>query len=135
MANIVDVTTLLDGPRHAIVQVYLQSDGSGNELEDHVLLDPVNDFGLTSDQRFSVEEILFNFTGFDATIQFDTGVITKNVIWVLPEGASNYVDFRPFGGFKDRSELDGTGKLQMNTLGFTSVNSFGSMVLKIRKGL
>ena len=133
MANTVDTTIVLDGPRHTIAQIFLQSDGSGQELNNFVLLDPVEDFGLKSTQRFTVEEILFNLAGFDAMVSFDTGLVDKNMIWVLPEGASNFVDFRPFGGFKDRSALDGTGKLLISTLGFTSVNSFGSLLLKVRK--
>lgn len=133
MANTVDTTVVLDGPRHTIVQIFLRSDGSGQELSDYVLIDPVTDFGLLRTQRFSIDEILFNLAGFDAMLSFDTGLLTKNMIWVLPEGASNYVDFRPFGGFKDRSEREGTGKLLISTLGFTSVNAFGSLVLKIRK--
>ena len=133
MANTVDTTVLLDGPRHLIMQIFLQSDGGGNELNNFVLLDPVEDLGLQKGSRFSIDEILFNLAGFDATISFDTGLVDKNMIWVLPEGASNYVDFRPFGGFKDRSTLDGTGKILISTLGFTSVNSFGSLLLKVKK--
>lgn len=133
MANTVDTTVLLDGPRHLIMQIFLQSDGSATELDNFVLLDPVEDLGLQRGSRFSIDEILFNLAGFDATIAFDTGLIDKNMIWVLPEGASNYVDFRPFGGFKDRSSLDGTGKIVISTLGFTSVNSFGSLLLKVKK--
>ena len=133
MANTVDSTLILNGPRHTIIQIFLRSDGSGQELNNDVLVDPVEDLGLLDTQRFSIDEILFNLAGFDAMLSFDTGLITKNMIWVLPEGASNYVDFRPFGGFKDRSEREGTGKLLISTLGFTSVNAFGSLVLKIRK--
>ena len=133
MANTVDATMILNGPRHTILQLFLQSDGSGTELDNFSILDPVEDLGLDAGQRFSVEEILFNLAGFDATLSFETGLVTQNMIWVLPEGASNYVDFRPFGGFKDRSGLDGTGKLLLSTLGFTSVNSFGSLLVKIRK--
>lgn len=140
MANTVDITTLLDGPRHIILQIFLQGDGVGQDLENFVLLDPISDLGLKKDSRFSIDEVLFNFAGFDAILSFDTGLVTKSMIWVLPEGASNYVDFRPFGGFKDRTSVpgpgtpgDGTGKILLSTLGMNSVNDFGSLLLKIRK--
>ena len=135
MTTTVDKTTLLDGPRHFIMQVFLQGSGVGDDLENFVLLDPVADLGLTTDSRFSIEEVLFNFAGFDATLSFDTGLLTKNMIWVLPEGAANYIDFRPFGGFKDRAADggDGTGKILISTLGLSSANDFGSLLLKIRK--
>ena len=133
MPNVVDVTNLLQGPRHTIVQVYLENDGYSGELKNEVLLDPVLDLGLNKKfTRFVVEEILFHFAGFDATLKFDTGLVDKFNIWVLPEGAANYVDLRPFGGFKDRSGPDGNGKLLLSTNGFTNNNAKGSLLLKVR---
>ena len=132
MPNIVDTTSLLQGPRHTIVQVYLENDGYSGELKNEILLDPVLDLGLTKDTRFVVEEILFHFAGFDATLKFETGRVDKLNIWVLPEGAANYVDLRPFGGFKDRCGPDGTGKLLLSTNGFTNNNAKGSLLLKVR---
>ncbi len=133
MSNIADVTTLLDGPRHMIFQVYLESDGYSGELVDEILLDPVDDLGLTSASRFTIEEILFHFAGFDATLRYDTGLTDKLNIWVLPEGAANYVNLKPFGGFKDVSGVEGTGKLMISTNGFIDTNAKGSILIKVRK--
>ena len=134
MANVIEVTKLLEGPRHVILQAYIEHDGFSQELKDFVLYDG----NTETDQkkvtvRLTVEEILFHFAGFDATLSFDSGLVDKKNIWVLPEGAANHVDFRPFGGFKDRSELDGTGILLINTNGFTDSNAKGSLIIKLRK--
>ena len=133
MANHVTVTTLLDGPRHTILQIYLENDGFSGELANEVLYDINKDVDFDKKVKLTVEELLFHFAGFDATLSFDTGLITKQSIWVLPEGAANHVDFRPFGGFKDRTGLDGTGQLLMNTIGFTNTNARGSILIKLRK--
>ena len=134
MSNTVETNILLEGPRHVIVQVYLQGDGFSGELKDEVLFDPYNESNNPDHKtRLSVEEILFHFAGFDGMLSFDSGMVDKNNIWVLPEGAANYVDLRPFGGFKDRSTLDGTGKLLINTIGFTNSNARGSILIKLRK--
>lgn len=132
MANSVNITPLLDGPRHVIIQVYLANDGYSGELSNEVLykICPETDPTVS---RLTVEEVLFHFAGFDAKLTFDTGQVDKSVIWVLPEGAANHVDFRPFGGFKDRSGLDGTGTLLISTNGFTNNNAQGSVLIKLRK--
>ena len=134
MANVVEITKLLEGPRHIILQMYLEHDGYSQELKNFTLYDAnVETDGKHTSVRLTVEEILFHFAGFDAVLSFDSGLIDKKNIWVLPEGAANYVDFRPFGGFKDRSELDGTGLLLINTNGFTNSNAKGSILIKLRK--
>ena len=135
MAHTVAVTKLLDGPRHAIIHVYLKSDGISPDLKRVVLVDPhSDDLNVYRDSKpvFVVEEVRYDFAGFDASIQFDSGLVNDNYIWVLPEGASAHVDFRDYGGFADRSGLDGTGKLMITTFGLLSIGDQGSMIIKIR---
>lgn len=126
----ISTTKLLDGPRHAIFHFYMT--GDLGELADTVLIDPQVDITPTC-KRMSIEEILYDFAGFDAIIEFDSGLMQDNLIWVLPEGSSNHVDFRCFGGFYDRSGVDGTGKLLITTSGFTTSGDQGSMIIKLRK--
>ena len=141
MAHTVAVTKLLEGPRHVVLHVYFRSDGISSDLNQFTLLDPHSDDlikplfvgqGQKGKPGLVVEEIVYDFAGFDASLQFDSGLINDNYIWVLPEGSSEKVDFRPFGGFKDRSGTDGSGKLQITTFGLLSVGDQGSMILKLR---
>ena len=131
MANIVNITPLIDGERVKVYHVYLKSDGASGDLDNYVLLDP-EDFGKDAVPSYKVVDILFHFAGFDANIGFDSGLQTKNLIWVLPEGADAQAKFGKYGGLTDRSsDLDGTGKLLLSTTGFTSSTDQGSMLIKV----
>lgn len=131
MANTVTITKILGGPTLFVYHVFIKSDGSAGELEKQVLIDPV-DLGLSSDERFVVEEIVYGFTGFNAIVEFDAGLVESKMIWVLPEGTFSH-DFRPFSGLKDRSGLDGTGKLTLTTVGLDYTGDQGSMLIKVKR--
>lgn len=127
----VTVTTLLDGPEHCIVQVYLVS--KGTELTQYILIDPT--LLNPACNRLAVDKILYDFAGFDARLEFDSGLVDEKQIWVLPEGSgSGYRDFREFGSFADRSGADGTGKLLITTTGFLATDiDQGSLFLRMKK--
>jgi hypothetical protein len=129
MSNTVSVTKTLEG-RKTVFHVYLASDGAEGDLEDYVLCDPV-DLGLDSSARLSVEHIIYSLSGFEAKIEFDTGLIEDKMIWLIT--GQDTVDFRPIGGLKDRSSaLDGTGKLLLNTSGFSEVDDQGSLIITVK---
>ncbi len=135
MAHTVAVTKVMDGPRHVVLHVYFKSDGLSNDLNKHVLIDPHSDdlqYPRNKKPAFVVEQILYDLAGFDASLQFDSGLINDNYIWVLPEGSRTSIDFRDFGGFADRSGKDGTGKLTISTFGLLSIGDQGSMLIKLR---
>ena len=131
MANLVTVTTLLDGPRHTILHVYVKSDGTSGDLVDYVIADPA-DFNMTGANRFfTIETIQGGLAGFSAHLKFDY-LINGTFIWVIPEYDTMF-DFRADGGLKDRSStLDGTGKVLLNTQGLDNSDD-GSFVIKLRK--
>lgn len=133
MANTVLITKLLDGPKHAIVHVFLQSDGASGELVDEVLIDPTQ-LTPTGAARpsFTIEEVWHSFSGFAGKVEFDSVVDTS--VWVFTENETVQTCFTEFGGLKDRSNpLDGSGKLLLSTVGFTAAGDMGSMVIKVRK--
>ena len=130
MANIVTITKVNQGPANVILHVYIASDGAAGELVDEVLIDPVS-IGLAANSRFAIEDIKYNFMGFGARIEFDTGLVDDKMIWVLGENNS-HANFKDINGLYDRSALDGTGKVQLTTSGFTSAGDQGSMVICIR---
>ena len=127
----VSIRKVLDGRTKAIFYVYFKADGLG-ELVDQVLIDPQVDLEPKAN-RIRVEEITYNFAGFDAAIEFDSGLVDDTPIWVLPQGTESHVCFNQIGGFSDVSGLDGTGKLLLTTPGFDAATKQGSMVITVRK--
>lgn len=132
MANTVSITTLLDGPKHAIVHVYLKCDGLEGEVVDHLIFDPATLFPPQNPvPKFVIEQIWHDLSGFGVRLEYNS--IPDTPIWTCGEGESCHMDFREFGGLKDRSGLDGSGGLQITTFGFDNAIKQGTMVVKIRK--
>ena len=131
MAHLVEITDIFKGDRYAVFHVHLKSDGVSAELSDEVIIDPVEDFGLGSDTRFAIEHITSSLTGFTAVIEFDTGLVTDKTPWLLTPDVG-FSDFRHFSALKDKSGIDGTGKIQITTTDFSGSGE-GTFVIKIRK--
>ena len=132
MANLVKVKKLVSGSRNVLLSVFLKSDGVTGELNEEVILDPVEDLGLTTKARLTLQRIEYNIAGFDAIIEFDSGSVDDNFKWVMSEGANAPVDFRPWSGLVDDSGMDGNGKLKISTVGFTSSTDMGSILISLR---
>lgn len=132
MANTVKIKTLLSGPRHLLLAVYLASDGESGELVEFTLVDPV-DYGLPAKSRLRLTALEYSLAGFDAVLEFGSGGVIPNFKWVLSESSQHPVDLAPWGNLIDDSSLDGTGKLQITTTGFTSSTDQGSLLLALRK--
>lgn len=135
MANTVNITIHERGERNLVLSVFLRSDGVSGDLTGYMLVDPAADFDLPRTTRFSLIEVSHNFAGFSGILEFDSGTIPDTFKWVLAEHAGGTFDFNSVGGIKDSSSyLDGTGKLQLSTSGFTETSDFGSLLLKLRFG-
>jgi len=129
MANTVTITKTNEG-RKATFHIYLRSDGSTGDLDGETIIDPTVDLGLNSDARMSVENIIYSLFGFQGRIEFDTGVVEDKMMWLMH--GTDTVDFRPLGDLKDRSGLDGTGKLLLTTTGLTSTDDEGSILITMK---
>ncbi len=132
MAHDITITKILPGNHRSQFHVFIKSDGASGELTDLVLVDPVTDLGVPKSSKIVIEEITYNFAGFDARIEFDNGLVDDNMIWVLPEVGDNHLDFNPWGGLKDFPGLDGSGAIQITTSGFGDAGSQGSMLIMVR---
>ena len=130
MAHSITVTKIIPGTYRTVFLVSLVSDGASGELADEVIVSP-SDLGLPSSARLAIETIEYNFSGFDCWVEFDSGAVDDNLMWVLSRENSIH-DFNPYGGIKDPSDPDGTGKIQLNTSGFGSAGSIGSILIKVR---
>lgn len=136
MANTVTIRKLMEGAKSVVLHVYLKCDGASGELTDQVLLDPTTDVtpALTAASKFTIEEIWYDLSGFDAQLEYDA--TTDTPIWTLV-GASGttgeHKDFRSFGGIRDSGGAGATGKIQVTTTGFTAATDQGTIILRIRK--
>ena len=134
MAHTIKRTTLQNAGngQRSIYHIGLISDGASAELTDQLIVDPVVDLGLTADARLVIEWVAYNFIAFDATLHFDSGGPDDDVAWCLSRelgtSAFNYEI-----GVKDQSvKGTGTGKLEIDTFGFATAGSQGTIMLKIR---
>ena len=134
MAHKIVITKILPGTYRSQFHIFFESDGASGELVDQVLVDPVVDLGLKSTARLSIQMLTFSFAGFDARIEFDSGLVDDRMLWVLPQNSDNHVCFDCWGGLKDNSGLDGTGKIQITTKGFGTAGAQGSLLLMVRNG-
>jgi len=132
MAHKITITQLIPGNHLSQFHIFLESDGATADLSDYVIVDPVADLGLTAKARPAIEMITYNFKGFDAKVEFDSGLVDDSMIWVLPQSADNHVCFKAWGGLKDQSGPDGTGKLLLSTNGFSAAGSMGSILIQVR---
>ena len=130
MANKVNTTIVNDGPVYLVMHVYIESDGASGDLLNEILLDPV-DIGKPTSNRFVIERIDYNFSGFSGVIGFESELVDKTLIWTLSEGNS-LADFKLIGGLADRSDIDGSGKIQISTNGLSAGDN-GTMIIHIRK--
>lgn len=129
------IKKIQDGPEICIIHVFMRSEGA--ELDQYPLIDPrlLNGFNPRL-PKLEVQELCYDFAGFDAVIQFETGVIEQSSIWVLPAGSgAEPRRFSEWGNFRDYSGLDGTGVLTISTNGFTTSADQGSMFLRVRKNV
>jgi len=127
------ITKLQDGPRNAVFHISFVADGMG-DLTDEVLIDPATSFdpAYPNSPTITIDKLWYDFTGFDARLEFDylTG---DTPVWSMSGFQANYVDFSHFGGLKDRSNpLDGQGKLKITTSDL-ELGDFGTLVIKVRK--
>jgi len=122
-----------DGPSKSIYQFYFESNGVDGELENELLIDPTVDFtpALSSKEQITINQIWYGFSWFDVLLTFDA--LEQFPSWVLPRDASTYVDFRYFGGLKDRSGAESTGKLYISTDGYAPAGSKGTMIVEFKK--
>ena len=141
MANTVNVTVLENGPRNALVHVYLRSDGSTGELVNVTLIDPFalvtsgtpGALGMEKNARLLLGRIEYNYAGFDSVLSFGSGTVPPNYKWVLTQGANCPVDFTRFTNLFDNSGLDGTECLNITTTGFNNTACQGSMLIQVIK--
>lgn len=122
-------TIYQEGPAHINLHVYLEGDGS--ELTDYVIIDPLLlEPALTTKARLAIEGFWYSLSGFSLSFEFDD--LTDKPGWVLTPDGSGRDDFTGFGGIRDKSGLDGTGKILVTSSGMGAGDK-GFFVIRVRK--
>lgn len=140
MANLIQRTVLVDQGRHFAMHFFLRADGSG-DLVNEVVIDPQIDFQDTSfvaqgatlaiDQMWWDTSSTFgnSYSGF---LSYDAP--TPQYIWPLSNTPGDtHQDFREFGGIKDKTGIDGTGRLLITTFGLTDTSAEGVLIVVCKK--
>jgi len=127
MANIVDIQTLVDGPRNLVVKVYLESDGAAGELSNQVIVDasalnPVP-------ETLHLTGISYDLNGFNAKLMWDA---TTNDELLNISGNQDYC-FRGFGGIKNPKSTGSTGDVLISTNGFSATSDKGFILMEFTK--
>lgn len=127
-------TVLNESVKKIVVHFYIEGEANDTEQVNVTLLDPYYDFTPDSASfRPTITQIWGSLSWFDVLLKFEDSAPEGGPQWVVARDASNYHDFRYFGGLKDRGNTDaGTGKVLMSTNGF-GVGSVGTMVIEFKK--
>jgi hypothetical protein len=148
MAHIINTTIISEGTQKAVIHWYFESNGIDGELTNYQIFDPATDFNVpwvpqldTSYNQAAGSRLApFQMTllqswssasWFDFTISFDGTIVSPTL--VIARDADFYMDFRYFGGLKDRTNPDPTGRLLVTTRDFAPLGSNGFLVLEIKK--
>lgn len=131
MANLVQTTVLLDGPRNLVLLVNLASDNASGELVNVVLVDR-STFVPTDGLELAVEKISGSMSGFTATLSFDA---TADLAFcLLPNGDWFDHDWTEFGGISSNKAGAGAiGDILISTVGFTATGDVATFLLSMRK--
>ena len=144
MANIINKTIVSEGTQKMVVQYYFESDGNEGELKNYVILDPADCNAPWNPQvdttvnppssrvkQFTILRAWSSSSWFDMTIVGDGA--TPLPIFVFARDCDFYLDFRDFGGLKDRVTDVPTGKILVSTKDFAPLGSNAFLVLELKK--
>lgn len=132
MSNTVNVNIIENGQKNVLLHIYMKSDGASVDLASYPLV-TLSQLGMRQGDRLRLSRIEYNFSGFDAVLDFNSGTIPNNFKWVMTEGANAPVDLDLWGRIFDNSGIGGNGSLEISTIGFTSSTDQGSILIRMVK--
>lgn len=129
MANTVLIRSLIDGPKEAVIHVFLASDGASGDLTDQVVVDVS---ALNPPPAYCVvKSVHSSFSGFSGILEFDA--TTDVGFFALPSGFPMKENMECFGGIRDNSGTGKTGDILLTTSGFTASGDVGNLIITITK--
>jgi hypothetical protein len=129
MANTVTTRTILDGPRKAVVEVYVKSDGAAGELSDQNIVDISTLTAGRTPARVSVCRIQGHLQGFSGLLEWDQ--TTDAVLHSLPD--SDVFDWEFPVPITNPQGSGYTGDIFLTTAGFTAATDEGTIVFTLNK--
>ena len=127
MADAVKTTTVIDGPKSAIIYCSNTSDGTGEAAVTKVDVSGLSQSpNLDTCTGVRLERVVFSNVGMGVKILWDA---TTDVIALeLPADYSDTIDFSDIGGLPNYAGTGKTGDIQFTTIGHTSGDTY-SVVL------
>jgi hypothetical protein len=140
MANVVNIQTIIDGPRHTIIKVsgILDTADLGNTtVADPALLVGVDNTGQLKAATFRIVGMNFDVEdGLAVNLYWDAA--TPVLIDSLVGRGALPPSYQAYGGLTNNAALPGkTGKIIMNTQGWAGILSFNFIVelVKVQAGV
>lgn len=145
MSNTVSMEIIEEGPKKAVLRFYFESDGTEGEWVNKVIFNPSTDFtqpivpGVNTDAAppqlkvpyITILQAWTSCSWFDITLGFNGSTPSQEL--VIARDSDFYLDFRYFGGIRDRAAVVPTGELIISTKDFAPAGSNGFLVLEVRK--
>ena len=132
MADAVNVSTIQDGGRTAIIYLTNTSDGSG---EDAVTKFDVSALAASADgdacTGVRIQNIVFSTVGMGVKLLWDAS--TDVIIVELPPNYSDTLDFSDIGGLPNYSGSGKTGDVQLTTVGHASGETYAITITCVKE--
>ena len=132
MADAVNVSTVQDGPRHAIFYLTNTSDGTG---ESAVTKIDVSSLATSADgdtcTGVRIEKVSFSTVGLGVKLLWDA--TTDVLIVELPTDYSDTLDFSAMGGLPNYAGSGKTGDVQLTTVGHASGETYTITITCIKE--
>lgn len=131
MANTIDKQTIIDGSKHLVVKIYLESDGASGELSDVVLIDASTYSPAFTDAK--LVSIHANLSGFTAKLEWDA--TTDAPIMAVPDYEVHFTgnETSLFDGIANNAGTGVTGDVLISTTGFTAAGDYGTIIIHLVK--
>lgn len=133
MADAVTATTVIDGPKSAVIYCTNTSDGTGESAV--VKVDVSELSGLqdgTSCSKVRIEKVVFSTVGMGVKLLWDA---TTDVIAVeLPADYSDTLDYSDISGLPNVAASGGnTGDIQLTTVGHSSGDTYSVVIYCLKQ--
>ena len=132
MADAVATTTIIDGPRKAVIYCTNTSDNTGEAAVTKVDVSTLSqNTDLDSCTGVRLEKVVFSNVGMGVKILWDA---TTDVIALeLPADYSDTLDFSDISGLPNYSGSGKTGDIQFTTVGATSGDTYSVTLYCIKE--
>ena len=132
MADAVATTTIIDGPRKAVIYCTDTSDGDGEAAVTKVDVSALSQSpDLDTCTGVRLEKVVFSNVGMGVKILWDAS--TDVIAVELPADYSDTIDFSDIGGLPNYAGTGKTGDIQFTTVGASSGDTYSVTLYCIKE--